>query len=34
MFYYLTDKGDLGSYEIKTEIPLGWLGVKIEGVSV
>ena len=30
MFYYLLDHGDLGRYQIKTEVPLGWLGMKIE----
>ena len=30
MFYSLTDKGDIGTYEIKAELPLSWLGVKIE----
>ncbi len=30
MLYYLLDHGDVGSYEIKTELPLSWLGVKIE----
>ncbi|GAI95850.1 unnamed protein product, partial [marine sediment metagenome] len=30
MFYYLTDKGDIGSYEIKAADPLSWMGVAIE----
>lgn len=30
MFYYLTDKGNVGDYEIKVSQPLKWLGVKIE----
>ncbi len=28
MFNYLTDKGDIGSYEVKTEEPLKWVGIK------
>jgi len=31
MFYYLVDHGDIGSYEIKAEKPLKWLGIAIEG---
>ena len=30
MFYYLTDKGDIGSYEIKAEEPLKWMGIDIK----
>jgi len=30
MFYYLTDKGDIGSYEIKVTEPLKWMGVDME----
>lgn len=30
MFYYLVDQGDIGTWKIKTETPLEWLGVKIE----
>lgn len=30
MFYYLTDKGDIGSYEIKTTEPLKWMGITIQ----
>lgn len=30
MFHYLVDHGDTGSYEIKTALPLRWLGVEIE----
>jgi len=30
MFYYLADHGDTGSYEIKTALPLKWLGVDIQ----
>jgi ParB/RepB/Spo0J family partition protein len=30
MFYYLTDKGDIGTYEIKAAQALKWLGVEIE----
>lgn len=30
MFYYLTDKGDIGNYEIKTTEPLKWMGINIE----
>ncbi|GAI29242.1 unnamed protein product, partial [marine sediment metagenome] len=29
MFYYLTDKGDIGTYEIKAEEPLKWMGISI-----
>ena len=29
MFYYLTDKGDIGTYEIKTTEPLKWMGIDI-----
>lgn len=28
MFYYLTDKRDIGRYEIKTREPLKWLGIE------
>jgi len=31
MFYYLTDKGDIGRYEIGTTRPLNWMGI---GVNV
>lgn len=30
MFYYLTNKGDIGSYEIKADEPLKWMGIKVE----
>ena len=30
MFYYLTDKGDIGGYEIKATEPLKWLGIAIK----
>jgi len=30
MFYYLADHGDTGSYQIKTELPLRWLGVDLK----
>jgi len=30
MFYYLTDKGDIGSYEIKTAGALRWMGVEVK----
>ncbi len=30
MFYYLTDKGDIGNYEIKAEEPLKWMGIDIK----
>ncbi len=30
MFYYLTDKGDIGSYEIKATEPLKWMGIDIK----
>lgn len=30
MFYYLQDHGDTSTYQIKTEIPLKWLGVDIQ----
>ena len=29
MFYYLTDKGDIGTYTIKADEPLKWMGVEI-----
>lgn len=29
-FYYLTDKGDIGTYEIKATEPLKWMGVTIQ----
>jgi len=28
MFYFLQDHGDIGTWEIKTETPLSWLGIK------
>ncbi|MBA7605060.1 Nucleoid occlusion protein [subsurface metagenome] len=31
MLYYLTDKGDIGRYEIRTTRPLNWMGI---GVNV
>ncbi len=30
MFYYITDKGDIGSYEIKADEPLKWMGINIQ----
>lgn len=33
MFYYLVDHGDIGTYEIKAEGPLKWLGIEIENVT-
>jgi ParB/RepB/Spo0J family partition protein len=30
MFYYIIDRGDAGSHEIRAELPLKWLGIKIE----
>jgi len=30
MFYYLADHGDVGSYQVKTELPLRLMGVDIE----
>jgi hypothetical protein len=30
MFFYLVDHGETQFYKISTEVPLGWLGVKIE----
>ncbi|MBA7716542.1 hypothetical protein ES703_125616 [subsurface metagenome] len=30
MLYYLADKGDIGSYEIKAEEPLKWMGIAIK----
>lgn len=30
MFYFLMDHGDVDSHTIKTELPLSWLGVKID----
>ena len=30
MFYYLVDHGDIGTYQIKAEEPLKWLGIEIE----
>lgn len=34
MFFYLVDHGDIGSYEIKAELPLRWLGVEIKAQEV
>ena len=33
MFYYLTDKGDIGTYEIKANEPLKWMGIEIQEES-
>lgn len=33
MFFYLVDHGDIGTYQIKAEEPLKWLGVEIENVT-
>jgi len=33
MFYFLTDKGDIGTYEIKASEPLKWMGIKIQEES-
>jgi len=30
MFYYLTDKGDIGSYQVKADEPLKWMGVTMQ----
>jgi len=30
MLYYIADQEDLQRYEIKTRVPLGWLGIKVE----
>lgn len=30
MFSYLTDHGDVGSYEIRTEMPLHWFGIELQ----
>ncbi len=33
MFFYLVDHGDIGTYQIKAEEPLKWLGIEILEVS-
>jgi len=30
MIYYLVDHGDIGSYDIKVEEPLKWVGIDIK----